>query len=99
MLAAIAAPILPSPMKASFCCFVEEFIDKRPILLRHRRNDDAPNNPTISWILKVGFARAFAAQRAWQGNCGRLGKLTETFIEQKKPKQLAVNRRPMRLRY
>src|SRR5271166_4381692 len=52
-LAAIAAPILPSPMKAIFSCSVEDFIAGHPIFVGNRQNDDPPNNPTNSRVSKV----------------------------------------------
>src|SRR5271165_247448 len=50
-LAAFAAPILPSPMKAIFSCSVEDFIAGHPIFVGNRQNDDPPNFYCVTTIL------------------------------------------------
>src|SRR5208337_3848828 len=61
-LAAIAAPILPSPTKAIFSCSDDDFIAGHPIWVADRQNDDPPHNPTSRRVSKVGLGRAFSAR-------------------------------------
>jgi hypothetical protein len=63
MLAAIAAPILPSPMKAIVNLSSEEVIAEYPLFPGHRLNDDRTDYPTKTRIRKLGFGRAVAPIR------------------------------------
>jgi hypothetical protein len=61
MLAAIAAPILPSPMKAIVNSSVGDFIAEHPLFVGHRPNDDTLDNATKNRILKVGLIKSGAS--------------------------------------